>query len=322
MIDLAPIILFVYNRPWHTEQTLNALMQNELANESILYIYCDGAKDDATTEQKQKIEEVRNVIRKNEWCKKTIIIENEKNKGLANSIINGVSEIIEKHGKAIVLEDDLVSSRYFLKYMNNCLNYYDEYKSVFSISADRPPYSNFHIPEDYKYDVFASLRPFSTGWATWSDRWKKVKWSLDFLPSFLNNQEQIKAFNRGGEDLTQLLILQQEKKIDSWAIRFVFSHFIHHAVTIAPCISYIDNVGFDGSGTHSKDVENQRKNTDLAVKNPTLLDIIYQDSRIINSFYSGYYPKGNPIWKKVVNRVFRFFGYGKNFYIKKRIYLN
>jgi len=131
MDNLAPIILFTYNRPWHTEQTLIALMQNEWAKESILYIYCDGVKETDSFQQKEKIQEVRKVVKKQQWCKEVHVKEAEKNKGLANSIIEGVSEIIKIYGKVIVLEDDLLTSPYFLKYMNEALNFYESYPAVF-----------------------------------------------------------------------------------------------------------------------------------------------------------------------------------------------
>jgi len=319
--NLAPIVLFVYNRPWHTEQTLNALMQNEQALESTLYIYCDGVKENSTEDQRQKIIDVRNVIRTKKWCKEVYIIESEFNKGLADSIIQGVSEVLSKHAKVIVLEDDLVTSKYFLVYMNSGLEYYKYKKTVYSISADRPAYNLFQIPEDYEYDVFVSLRSYSYGWATWIDRWECVDWSLDSIVEYLNKPYLMQAFNRGGEDLNKMLIMQRDNKIDSWAIRFVFAHFMNHAVAILPCISYIDNIGCDGSGIHSGEKGlSYRKDTSLATKYPSFLDVLYEDKRIINSFYSAYYPKKRPVWKKMMNRICRILR-GKNiFIIKKKVY--
>lgn len=319
--NLAPIVLFVYNRPWHTEQVLNYLLLNDLSQESTIYIFSDGPKNDATEEQKQKIHEVRKVIRIKQWCKEVFINESENNKGLATSIIDGVTEVVNIHGKVIVLEDDLLTSKYFLKYLNNGLDYYQNKKSVFSICADRPPYKFLEIPKDYDYDVFVSLRPFSTGWATWNDRWSTINWSLDNLNDLMKNPELIKAFNRGGEDLTNMLVLQRDSKIDSWAIQFSFSHFINHAVAILPTISYVDNIGFDGTGVHSGyDETTYRKNILEAPDNPRFLDVLYEDKRIINAFYSAFYPKKRPLWKKIVNRISRI-TYGKNvFVIKKKVY--
>jgi len=318
---LAPIILFAYNRPQHTIKTLEALMLNVLASESTLFIYCDGAKENATEEQKANISEVRNVIRTKKWCKVVHCIESDKNKGLANSVITGVSEVVEKYGKVIVLEDDLVTSKYFLKYMNDALDYYQLKKSVFSISADRPPYKYFQIPKDYQYDVFVSLRSFSTGWATWADRWFMIDWSLDYLEQLLKMPNQIEAFNKGGEDLINMLIQQRENRIDSWAIRFTYAHFVNHSIAILPCVSYIDNIGFDGSGIHSGAFEDDfRKDTSMVNQNPRFLNVLYEDKRIINAFYSAYYPKKRPLWQKIINRISRMLGGENVFVIKKKVY--
>ena len=321
MNNLAPIILFCYNRPWHVEQTLEALSRNELADQSLLYIYCDGPKEGASEEMRQKIAEVRQVVRKRQWCNEVHIVEALKNKGLANSIIDGVTEVINKHGKVFVLEDDLVSSPYMLRYVNKALNFYENYAGVFSISVNRPPLSKMQIPEDYSYDVFASLRSFSTGWGTWKDRWNKVDWSMDDFDQCKENPHIIHALNRKGEDFASMMQMQEDGLIDSWAVRFCFAHFKYHAVAILPCKSYVTNIGFDGTGTHSGTVYNMYEN-DLSqsVANPRMLDIIYEDDRIINAFYSSYYPKSRSIWQKVVNFIARKFGIKPPFVIKKKVY--
>ena len=321
MNTLAPIVLFTYNRPQHTEKTLQALMQNELADKSVLYIYCDGAKVHATETDRTNITEVRKVVRSKHWCKEVHIIEAEQNKGLANSIIEGVTIVLEKHGKAIVLEDDLLTSPYYLRYMNEALNFYANYPAVFSVSANRPPKNMMHIPDDYEYDVFVSLRSYSTGWATWKDRWDRIDWSLDGFEEALMHPFQIKALNRGGEDVSKMLLMQKNGEIDSWALRFGFAHFKQHAVAILPCNAYVDNIGFDGTGTHSGTVQHvYRNDLSLAQKNPKFLAVLYEDARIINAFYSRFYPKKRPLWKKVVNYLFRKMGKRPPFVIKKRVY--
>ena len=301
-MKLAPIIVFCYNRPWHVEQTLEALSRNVYADESELYIFCDGPKYDATKEQINKIRETRIVVRKKQWCKEVHIVEAERNKGLANSIIDGVSKIIKEYGKVVVLEDDLITSPYFLKYMNEALDYYEKFPSVFCISANRPPVNKMFIPSDYEYDVFVSLRFFSTGWAVWKSRWDNVDWSMSYLDSFMNHPYQIKAFNRGGEDLTPMLQLQRNNKIDSWAIQFCFAQFRHHAVAILPCIPYVDNIGFDGSGTHSGiNAIDYRNNVFNAPENPKFVDLLYEDERIVDEFYitCSHCKKQNSILKKM-----------------------
>lgn len=321
MTTLAPIIVFCYNRPEHLGQTLDALSRNELADQSILYIYCDGPKADASEEQRQKIADVRQVVRMRQWCKEVHIVEAEKNKGLANSIIGGVTDVINKHGKVFVLEDDLVSSPHMLKFVNKALEFYKDYAGVFSVSVNRPPLSKMEIPEDYPYDVFACLRSYSTGWGTWKDRWNKVDWAMDEFDRCKQNPNMLRALCRLGDDFPSMLQMQEDGKIDSWAVRFGFAHFKHHTVAILPCKSYVTNIGFDGTGTHSGTVANVYEN-DLSqsVANPRMLDMVYEDDRIINAFYSSYYPKSRPLWQKIINFIVRKFGKKAPFVIKKKVY--
>lgn len=321
MNNLAPIIVFCYNRPVHLEQTLDALSRNELADQSTLYIYCDGPKDGASDEMRQKIAEVRQVARKRQWCKEVHIIEAEKNNGLANSIIGGVTDVINKHGKVFVLEDDLVSSPYMLKFVNKALDFYEDYAGVYSISVNRPPLSKMQIPDDYPYDVFACLRSYSTGWGTWKDRWNKVDWSMDDFDRCKQNPDMLRALCRLGDDFPPMMQMQKDGKIDSWAVRFGFAHFMYHAVAILPCRSYVTNIGFDGTGTHSGTVANVYEN-DLSqsVTNPRMLNMVYEDDRIINAFYNAFTYQRRPLWQKAINYIARKLGKKAPFVIKKKVY--
>ncbi len=122
-MSLSPIVLFVYNRPWHTQKTIEALQKNELASESELFIYSDAAKNETAI---HAVEKVRNYIKKTTGFKKITIIERDKNWGLANSIIDGVTTIVNQYEKIIVLEDDLLTSPYFLRFMNEALTFFKE----------------------------------------------------------------------------------------------------------------------------------------------------------------------------------------------------
>ena len=245
---LAPIVLFVYNRLDHTQGVIETLLKNTLAKESEFYIFSDAAKTENGVE---KVNEVRKFIRDDSWhtgFKKVSIIEAEKNKGLAKSIIGGVSEIIQKYGKVIVLEDDLKLSPYFLEYMNDALEYYREDEKIWSISGYSFPMKSL---KKYSHDIFYSYRGCSWGWATWSDRWETVDWQVKEYEQFINDSKWIEHFNRGGVDLTNMLKMQMDGKIDSWAIRWCFSQSNQDMYTVYPRISYLENAGCDGSGIHS-----------------------------------------------------------------------
>ena len=147
-----------------------------------MYIFCDGPKPNATAEQLAKVQAARKVAHELAIAptfKEVHIFEREENLGLGTSVITGVTEIINKHGRAIVLEDDLETSPYFLSYMNQCLEYYDARKSVFSISGLSRPHPERFYPKDYPYDVYVSLTHHPTGWGTSADRWNQVDWDAD-----------------------------------------------------------------------------------------------------------------------------------------------
>lgn len=242
---LAPIVLFTFNRLDHTQKTIEALRKNILAEESELFIFSDGARN---SEEEIKVNKVRKYLEGIDGFKKVNIIKSEKNKGLAKSVINGVTDIINKYEKVIVLEDDLVTSKYFLKYMNEALTIFKERADIWSISGYGP---NINIPTDYKEDIYITKRGSSWGWATWKDRWELVDWEVSDYNSFKRDKNMIREFNLSGKDLAPMLDDQISRRIDSWAIRWVYSQFKNDKYTVYPVKSLVRNIGNDLSGTHT-----------------------------------------------------------------------
>jgi hypothetical protein len=282
-LKLAPIVLFVYNRPYHTQKTVEALKKNKLSEESELIIYSDAAKNE---EAIGFVNEVRLYIKAIIGFKKITIIEREKNWGLADSILDGVSSNINKYGKIIVLEDDLVTSCNFLKFMNEGLDSFEAREDIFSVTGFNFPEAQLKIPNTYKDEVYLSYRCMSWGWATWKDRWNKVDWDMKDFDSFSSNTDKIKLFNRGGEDLFPMLRSQLNGKIDSWAIRFCFGHFVNNAYCVYPVKSLINNEGFDGSGVHcGVDKSNKFKNDLFEDKDLEINKNILLNKEIIDKFY-------------------------------------
>ncbi|WWB84946.1 sugar transferase [Priestia aryabhattai] len=242
---LAPVILFVYNRPEHTKRTISALQKNILANETDLFIFCDAAK---TSKDEEKVEEVKSIINNTTGFNKLSIKIANDNKGLANSVISGVSEIIDTYGKVIVLEDDLITSRFFLKYMNEVLDIYKDDSNIWSVSGYTP---GIKIPDEYEDNMYIVRRGCSWGWGTWKNRWNSVDWNIKSYNTFIRNRKKIKEFNQGGNDLTYMLQDQFHRRIDSWAIRWVYNQYQNKQYTIYPVNSLVQNIGTDSSGTHS-----------------------------------------------------------------------
>lgn len=244
---LAPIILFTYNRPSHTRKTIEALQNNELASESILYIFADGEKENIKPEQKNDIHKVREYIHNITGFKNIIIEEAPTNKGLANSVIYGVTKIINKYGKAIVIEDDIITNPFFLHFMNDCLKVYEHREDIFMIGGFN---QRFRFPWWYRKDVYLAHRVCSWGWATWKSRWDKADWEIiDYQKMYEDTQLQT-TFNRGGNDLFPMLKAQMEGRIDSWAIRWEYCLYKNNATCIRPRKTLVENCGFDGSGVH------------------------------------------------------------------------
>lgn len=323
-MNLAPIILFCYNRPNHIRQTLERLCANKLAMDSVLYVMCDGPKEDASQEQIKKISNARKVVEELAvvpFFKEVHIIKRDKNRGLGESIISGVTEVINKYGKAIVLEDDLETSPFFLSYMNQCLEHYENRKSVFSISSLSRPHPERFYPHDYPYDVYCSLTHHPTGWATWADRWNQVDWTASAFDVIKEQPEMIEAFCRMEYTNWEELIRLKKNKLNLWSLKFALSHFINNSVSICPIVSYINHIGWDSEGTNAIGGGQVWFNDKLSdTDNIRFCDILYLDKRIINSWYSFTINKRRNFWSRIKNWYGRKFLGRDEFALKGKVF--
>jgi hypothetical protein len=277
--NYAPICLFTYNRLEETKKTVKALEDNFLAKESDLFIYSDGPKNESDLD---KVLQVRSFLKSIEGFKSIVLIKSETNKGLANSIISGVSEVIKIRKKVIVLEDDLITSPNFLNFMNQSVLYYVNDPKVFSISGYTMDVKGLDILEE---DFYFGCRASSWGWATWSDRWESVDWEVSKYKNFISNKKAILKFNIGGSDMTRMLKSQMIGKIDSWAIRFCFQQYIDNMVCVFPKISKVQSIGFSKDATHT--VGAKKFLTKLDDSNKTSFkfnNFIKYDEKLIKAF--------------------------------------
>lgn len=285
----APVVMFVYNRIDHFSKTYEALSKCPESKYTSLFIFSDGAKN---LENVSKVEQVRDNIReilKNNNFKEVVLIESPENKGLAKSVIGGVTDVINKHGEVIVVEDDCVPSPFFLNYMNSALAYYKDNENIGSIAGYSPP---IKFPENYKADVFATYRSCSWGWATWSDVWNKVDWELKYISRFYNDPKLIKKINSFGNDRFLRLYRQTISNANSWSVKFGAHHIKEDLLTIYPRYSYISNIGCDESGVHSKseDAEKMRVDLSKAIAKPKLETVNL--NRDIQKIFKKHYSAG------------------------------
>ncbi|NNN84135.1 glycosyltransferase family 2 protein [Vibrio sp. A8-1] len=245
--NLAPIVIFVYNRQWHTQQTIEALQKNELSDQSDLIIYSDGSKNDQSSSQ---VQEVRNYLKTVSGFKTIKIIERDKNWGLAANIIDGVSEVINHYGKVIVMEDDIVTSPSYLSFMNQALEHYQNENKVWHISG-----WNYPLTDGCNTDAFFWRVMNCWGWATWNDRWqhfnKDPKKLIDKW-----KEEKIHRFNLDGtHDFWSQVLNNQSGKLNTWAIFWYATIFTNNGLCLNPYQSYVKNIGNDGTGENCGKVD-------------------------------------------------------------------
>jgi hypothetical protein len=277
---LAPIVVFTYKRLDTLQKTISSLKDCHLSNESDLIVFSDGPK---TADDMEKVQMVRDYVSGISGFKSVTLKFSEHNKGLAKSIITGVTEIFEHNESIIVLEDDLKLSGNFLTYMNACLKKYKNNPQCFSVSGYN---FDLDIPADYEYDVFFTKRHCSWGWAMWKDRWMEIDWDVIDYPQFAKSLRTQREFNKIGSDLSSSLKRQQEGKINSWAIRCVYFQFKKQTFTAYPIVSKVSNIGFGDGATHTRQQYN-KFNVSLEPNGKSdfrLPGDIIVDSRILKKF--------------------------------------
>ena len=303
--SMAPVVVFVYNRIDHTTKILEKLNSLSEAKETDIFIFCDQAKkenvQDSVNEVREYVSRFKTEISR---FKNTKLVLAEHNKGLAKSIIEGVSEVINKYGKVIVVEDDILVSNDFLKYMNAGLEYYASDKNIWSISGYTFP---MRALTNYPHDVYASGRGCCWGWGSWANRWNTVDWEVKDYELFLASKKKRKEFSEWGYDLPLLLDACMNGNAQSWAIRWCFSAFCQGSITIYPCKSRVVNIGTDGSGTNYNKANN-RFDTVLYEGNAECnFEHIDVDYRIKKEFAKKYFPFSMKVktWIFKIYRLFR-----------------
>jgi hypothetical protein len=295
-MSYAPILLFVYNRPEHTRRCIESLLKNSLASESNLFIYADGAKDST---QQEAVNEVRNYIRSIQGFKQITLMERSENWGLARNIINGVTTQVNRYGKVIVLEDDLVVAPYFLQFMNDALEVYKNEPRVGHIQAC-----------DFTQDsslpaTFLIKWTGSWGWATWDRAWKHFNPNGNELLQELEERKLTHVFDFNGKyGFTRMLRRQIEGKNNSWAIRWNASLFLKDILSLNVGRSLVQNEGFDGSGTNCGGGGLYASHLYLQPLFITPISPIEENKEARQAFIR-YYARTNSFWAKAIRRIKR-----------------
>ena len=296
MMKHAPILLFTYNRLAHTRRCVEALLNNSLASESELFIYSDAAKDET---QQKAVEEVRQYIHTIRGFKHITITERDENWGLARSIIDGVTTQVNRYGRVIVLEDDLVVAPHFLQFMNDALETYKDEPQVGHIQAcdfTQDP----TLPE-----TFLIRWTGSWGWGTWDRAWKHFNPNGKELLQELINRKLTYTFDFNGKyGYTRMLRRQIEGKNNSWAIRWNASLFLKGILSLNVGRSLVQNEGFDGSGTNCGGGGLYASQLYMDVLPVPKINPIEENKEARQAFVR-YYAHTNSFWAKAIRRIKR-----------------
>ncbi|NTW43170.1 MAG: glycosyltransferase [Anaerolineaceae bacterium] len=237
---LAPIALFVYARPDHTRRVVEALQKNSLAEETDVIVFSDAAK---LPEKEKSVAAVRDYIAEIKGFKSLTVHHRPHNYGLAKSIMEGVTDVISNYGSIIVVEDDIVTAPDFLRFMNDALDRYRHEPKVWHISGWNYPIDPAGLGNAFFYRLMNCW-----GWATWADRWKDFEKNPARLISEWD-KETIKRFNLdGGHCFWEQVKANASGKINTWAIFWYATIFLHNGLCLNPTVSYVQNIGTDGSG--------------------------------------------------------------------------
>lgn len=245
-VDFAPVVLFVHSRPTHTLKTIEALAANSGAECTDLYIFSDAGR---SVEEQAEVAQVRKIANEAKGFKSVNVIEQDKNLGLADSIISGVSKVVNERGRVIVLEDDIVTSEKFLTFMNCALEKYSKETEVWHINGWNYPTEIVNSPKAFFTPVMACW-----GWATWSDRWAKFERNPEALLNKFNKlgPDVIDKFNvSGGYNYFYDIRRNASCSVKTWAVFWYATIFLNAGLCLTPPRSFTKNIGIDGSGVNS-----------------------------------------------------------------------
>ena len=299
MSSLAPVVVFAYRRPDHIRSTLTSLMRCEGFEQSPVIVYCDGPRD---------IKETDSVMATRELARSMLGEHaeyhfSEVNLGLSRSVIAGVSDVVGRFGRAIVVEDDLELSTSFLTFMNQALDRYANDESVFQVSGYM-----FDVPI-LKDTPSALFLPFtvSWGWATWKRAWDQFDPQATGWEALRTNKVLRRRFNLDGTyDYATMLMRQMEGLRDSWAVRWYWTVFKANGLVLFPPISLVSNTGFDGSGTHGRGLLRKFSKVRLVVSST---GIILPESALLDA---GLYARiKKALWRQNGGWIGQFVSWGK-----------
>ncbi len=283
--QIAPVALFVFNRFEHTRQTVESLKQNKYAADTELIIFSDGARSGADSDS---VGRVREYIDSIDGFKKVTVVKSDVNKGLATSILTGITQVLQTHDRIIVLEDDMLTSPAFLSFMNQGLEMYHDDEKVISVHGYVYPVKG-SLP-----DTFFLKGAHCWGWGTWRRGWQLYERDSRKLLAQLTERNLQREFDYDGAyPFTRMLEDQIKGLNSSWGIRWHATAFLNDKLTLYPGRPFVRNIGFDDSGVHSAGFDRVYDVT-LELKEPELKKINSREDQSARKLMSEFFYATRP----------------------------
>lgn len=275
---MSPICIFVYKRYETTKMMLESLLACPECADSELYVFMDEARNDSEADD---VEKVRALFDDLKGFKTIHPFPARMNKGMTNSVIDGVTKVLSENEDIIVLEDDLVVAPDFLTFMNAAIEAYRNREDIWSISGYTPDLKEI---ESYdKSGVFLVPRAQCWGWATWRDRWETVDWEVSDFARLARRKKLRDEFNMGGNDLFRTLEMERHERIESWAVRWAYAASKQKKWTVNPMQSKVQNIGLKSSQSHVG-WHDERHNVELYGKTTIINPDVKVDNNLVMAF--------------------------------------
>jgi hypothetical protein len=295
MKDLIPIAIFVFDRPDILQETLDALSKNQGIEKHQLIFFCDGPCENENSVRLKNIEKVYKVIESIKWSKDVKVFKKSKNFGLANSIVNGVSQVLNDYENVIVLEDDIKTSPFFLKYMRDSLLLYKNNLDVVSISGFNYPLENINVD----YETFFLKGTDCWGWATWQRGWAFFEPDAKILLRKINEKKIKKHFDFNGNYKFSKMLKKTIRKNHSWAVKWYASAYLANKYTLYPVKSLVKNIG--DKGTNVKQNNLKMLGHDISMKEIVSFEIKVEQSEFMYAQISNHFAKYYNIFYRIHN---------------------
>jgi len=275
--ELAPIGISTYSRLEHLKKTVEALKRNTLASQSELYIFSDAPRPG----DEEAVAKVRRFIKDIDGFKNITLLERKTNDRVFNNR-RGIKSLLEKYGKCIFLEEDIITAPDFLQFINDGLAIYKKREDIFAICGYTPPVK---LEKFYKKDVYLCHRFSAWGFGIWADRYEKIIFDKINFEELIKNKHIVRRFKKGGEDLLRMLKAEAEGSIDALDVKIFYTQFMRKLYTVSPTLSLTNNIGHDGTGIHCGFTDRFEVALSSCSFNLRIDPHVQEDKRVIKALY-------------------------------------